>query len=355
VREEEAEVSFNPSHFRALVDVLLDGTGYMVQRILHTPKLPPYWYSAIVFCLGSQLITFGINIALGENDALGRLMIGTLSGHLQTFLSLVITSISARQLIAGLCLYIPDATKSAKDLADFQCWLTDFSNSQRALWKLSLFCIPLAMIFVLGYSLQIGAFAGFGIATSITMSTIVGFSHVYYAILFLRYSDRLANYDFELFEANPSDSKIIHNLARLLDNFAFLTAANQTLVLIVVAFGGLPLAPVAFIALIACITTLTLFVTNHRTLSKIIQRAKWNTLIEVQTQIKSLQSENERLDKDTLEYVQKLLTYHDYVKHTPNSALNISTAITLGRSLLLPTGVFLISNFETIRNLFSVP
>lgn len=169
----------------------------------------------------------------------------------------------------------------------------------------------------------------------------------------MRYSTRFANYDFELFEANPGGSKIIHDLSKLLDNFAYLTAANQTLVLVAITLSGLPLALVAFLALIVCVTTLTLFLSNYRTLSRIIQRAKWKTLINVQTQIKSLQSEAELLDKDTLEYMQKLLAYHDYVKHTPNSALNSSTAITLVRSLLLPTGVFLISNFEVIRNLFS--
>ncbi|MFN8447282.1 MAG: hypothetical protein U0521_01450 [Anaerolineae bacterium] len=55
-----------------------------------------------------------------------------------------------------------------------------------------------------------------------------------------------------------------------------------------------------------------------------------------------------QLTERRIEYLNGLITYHDYVRRSPDSALNFNAVLNLLRSLLLPVLVFLLVNLDRI-------
>jgi hypothetical protein len=95
----------------------------------------------------------------------------------------------------------------------------------------------------------------------------------------------------------------------------------------------------------------SLFVRNHIALASIITRSKERILSELQAKILKLQSES-LASKAGIEYLQKLIEYHDGIVSTPNSALNFHNFLGLFNSLLLPLATFVLSNLQSLMNLF---
>jgi hypothetical protein len=95
-----------------------------------------------------------------------------------------------------------------------------------------------------------------------------------------------------------------------------------------------------------------LFVIIQAALSKIIARAKWKTLNEIQSQIERLRSQEEIPSEKTLAHLSQLMDYHDRVKATRNSALDLRSGLSFINSLLLPLLAFLLANLGEIVTLF---
>ncbi len=57
--------------------------------------------------------------------------------------------------------------------------------------------------------------------------------------------------------------------------------------------------------------------------------------------------------KETMEAVNRLMDYHDRIRATPNSALNLRTSLGFLNSLLLPVIAFVLANLDKIVQLFS--
>jgi len=69
------------------------------------------------------------------------------------------------------------------------------------------------------------------------------------------------------------------------------------------------------------------FLSNQYALAKIITRAKWKTLNEIQAQIKRLRGQEDIPSEKTLEHLGKLMDYHDRIKATRNSALDLRAGL----------------------------
>ncbi len=96
---------------------------------------------------------------------------------------------------------------------------------------------------------------------------------------------------------------------------------------------------------------IAMFVVAQYSLSRIIITAKSKTLGEVQAKIEQLLAEP-GLAKETRETVNWLLDYHDRIKATHNSALDLRAALGFLNSLLLPLLTFALTNLDKILALF---
>jgi hypothetical protein len=88
-------------------------------------------------------------------------------------------------------------------------------------------------------------------------------------------------------------------------------------------------------------------------MAKIITRAKWKKLNEIQAQIEKLEVEENIVEKETMEAVNRLMDYHDRIRATRNSALDLRAGLNFLNSLLLPLLAFLLGNLKEVLKLFS--
>jgi hypothetical protein len=110
--------------------------------------------------------------------------------------------------------------------------------------------------------------------------------------------------------------------------------------------GGIVLVLILWIPIIA------MFALNQISLSSIIRRAKWKTLNEAQEKVEKLRASKNFGNPETMEAIIRLMDYHDRVKATRNSAVDLSTALNLINSLLLPLIVFILGNLDLAIKFF---
>ncbi|TEU20157.1 MAG: hypothetical protein E3J21_02675, partial [Anaerolineales bacterium] len=74
-KREELKRQLAAGEYKTLVDVMLDGTGRLIQKLTRNPEPPPFWYSAVVIALVTLMISFLTSVLLGEFYPLRRIMI----------------------------------------------------------------------------------------------------------------------------------------------------------------------------------------------------------------------------------------------------------------------------------------
>lgn len=72
------------------------------------------------------------------------------------------------------------------------------------------------------------------------------------------------------------------------------------------------------------------------------------TLNGIQAQVEALQAKETILSEDTLGHIDKLMDYHDRIKATKDSALNLRATLSFLNSLLLPVIASILANFDQI-------
>jgi hypothetical protein len=94
-----------------------------------------------------------------------------------------------------------------------------------------------------------------------------------------------------------------------------------------------------------------LFVANQVAISGLIQRSKRATLNDVEAQMEALRPKGEPPDHETMETLLWVWDYHDRIKGTRDSALDVKGIMNLVNTLLIPLLAFLWANREAILEL----
>ena len=176
----------------------------------------------------------------------------------------------------------------------------------------------------------------FGYTTFNLVISLLGGTYFYFAIQGLPLLIRLSRYHLKLYAADPSSSEVIDRLSDLLSYGVYIVALfAAALTLQTAAFGQFNQWNLIIIVIIGWIPTIAFFIANQYTLNNIIARAKWQTLNGVQAQIEGLQTQEAILSEPTLVHIHKLMDYHDRIKGTKNSALDLRSSLNFLNSLLL--------------------
>ena len=162
------------------------------------------------------------------------------------------------------------------------------------------------------------------------------------------------NYDLKLFTADPGNSELLARLSGELGILVYLFAFFIAILSFWVARLGLLASSVGiFVIIIFWSLIIALFLLYQTSLASIIRRAKWKTLNEIQAQVEELRATGSLKDKDTIEAINRLMDFHDRVKATRNSAIDLRTVLNFINSLLLPLLAFLLGNLDKVLLLFS--
>jgi hypothetical protein len=181
--------------------------------------------------------------------------------------------------------------------------------------------------------------------------------YYYFAYLGWTLSD-LKNYQYDLFDLDPSSTEIISKIAGLLQSTTYLNTfivASATIILSTTRV--LPFASVGAMVFLMWTNAIALYFLNRHIMKRIILSAKWEKLTEIQHHICELESAEKIPSLDTLEHINKLKEYHDKILDSPDSSPgDIIKFLNTLNTLIWPTfGIFAtnISDFLEFMQTFS--
>jgi hypothetical protein len=176
---------------------------------------------------------------------------------------------------------------------------------------------------------------------------------LYLFLVVVLLSAKLRQIDLKLFPGDPSSSELLFRLSHELNIFIYFVAVYATILTLLSASSGI-LAPLGImLVLFLWLPIISMFILNQTGLSSIIRRAKWRTLNEIQAKVEQLQAMENFEDKETMEAINRLMDYHDRVKATRNSAIDLGTTLNFINSLLLPLLAFVLGNLDLVLSLFA--
>lgn len=358
--------------YRALPEVLLDRIGALLilskmpddASTQEEKGFPSYWINGIVLAILTFAIGRGISALLHENLSRAEtdfLLWTSAMGAL----SLIVSKVNIRALLNTFQGPLLERMERSQDIDDLGAWLQRNFRTY----------FPLIFGFVLGPTLAVllynswGANHGnlschvwslignpachIGSLITLTIACMQAMWVGYYLFPFyLMFPPQLHRYQFDLYAPDPSSSEVVGRLSRLLAFILYVTMAYIIQLMIGLGlfnvFSNRTVLTGFVISLLVISPMVIMYAAGQYHLSDVIVRAKWKILNEVQTKIEELSEKNEIPDKETLEQLSKLMDYHDRIKSTPNSALNLRVSLNVLNSLLLPVLAFILANFNEV-------
>lgn len=369
--EENREIFRNQVRmYRALPELLLDGMGalFVRSKLPANPStqeeegFPSYWINGIILGILTFAIGRGISKLLHEpsDPELGLTIWASVVGAL----SLIVSKVNIRALLNTFYGPLLDRMERSRDIVDMGNWL-------KRNFRLR---FPILFGFVLGPILAVllyngwganhgygnyacdihsffrGPYCHIGSLVTLIISCIQAMWVGYYLFPFyLMFPPQLHRYKFDLYAPDPSSSEVVGRLSRLLAFILYVTLAF--IVQLMIGLGLLnvlsknTVLPGFLISLLVILPMVIMYAAGQYHLSDVIIRAKWKMLNEVQTKIEELSGKDEIPDQETLDRLSKLMDYHDRIKSTPNSALNLRVSLNFLNSLILPILAFVVTNY----------
>jgi hypothetical protein len=358
-KREELKHQLEAGEYKPPVDVVLDGTGRLIQKLTRNPEPIPFWYSAVVIALVVLLIRFLTSILLGENETMphffrpedilfeisivGLMLAASIVGKIHGDVSFT----TWRDHLLG-------AIESVADLADLQRWLAAFCSVKKLFFFSLAFAVLSSSYGLIVLSTIRGGFIGSGLTILVVIADFLAGAFLYYLFLLLALTARLSRYQFKLYAADPSSSEVIDRLSDMLSNWVYIVAVVVAIFTLLFALSGLlTLGIIIIFAPLFWGPLTAFFIINQVALAKIITRAKWKTLNEIQAKVEALQAHENVAEKETMEAINRLMDYHDRIKATRNSALDLRAGLNFLNSLLLPLLAFLLANLDKVLKLLS--
>ena len=339
--------------FKSLVEIVLDRPGRFIQRMTHSARQPSDGYSAVLISLVIFLLSAAVSILLDEFNTLRRELV---FNELLTLGMVVVLFVLLKAYMSGvrstLRESILDAIESDANVVDLRDWLTMAYHPKATLVFSLAAGLVLAPALLVGLYLSKGQFIGVGPSITFSFVCILSGMIIYYLLMSLTLPARLRQYRLRLFAIEPSSSEVIQHLAGMLMSGVYLFAlATAGVTVFVTTIGLAPLIGIGVI-LGGWAPTVALFILNQTAISRIITRTKWQTLNEIQSKIEQLRTQEEIPSERTLTQLNKLIDYHERIKDTRNSTLDLGAGLNLLNSLLLPLLAFVLANLDKILALF---
>ena len=363
-KREELKRRLAAGEYKTLVDKFLDRTDRILRRMTRSPKPLPLWYIVAILSLTIIFFSFLSAVASGawivfrsliESRGLGSTL-GILGFILPGILALA-SPIAINHYIGRVVALWQDsvleATESIVSLNEFENWLKKICN-----WQLHFLITIIGGILGGLYltaivSTQIHMFVGYGLASINIVLSMFSTAFVYLLLGVVLLSAILRRYELRLFAADPSSSELVSRLSSELSFVVYFFAVYAAIITFLFTWSGFLPSFVIIIMPGLWLPIIVLFILDQTSLSSIIRRAKWKTLNEIQTKVEKLQATENFAEKETIDSINRLLDYHDRVKATRNSAVNLGTALNFINSLLLPLIAFILGNLDLVLKLFA--
>lgn len=362
--------------YRALPEYVLDGVGAVFQSLFdprnararktflpadastqETDNFPSYWLNSIAIAFFTFLIGWVIAALNGRSFSPDEYKL-TLWAVATGALALIANKVNIRAFLNTFRISCADKMLRVSDVDNLENWLA----GNFKVWKPLLSGLVIGPL--LGWFLytswlmnhpldtfHLGPFVT--VALSCIQAVWVGY---YLYPFYVAFPSRLNRYHFDLYTPDPSSSEVVGRLSRLLTFILYVTMGYIVWLTIGLTYVDVLTAetptPGLLFSVFIWAPTVILYAAGQFHLSDVITRAKWKILNEVQTKVEELYKERKIPDKETLDRINELMDYHDRIKGTPNSALNLRAGLNFLNSLLLPILAFVIANFKEVLGFF---
>ena len=364
-KREELKRRLAAGEYKTLLHAFFARTNSLIRKIARQPKPLPLWLITVTLIFVIDLISFLVIYVAGDMTTFHKSRalfgLGYGSGVLLVFILpgvlVVITLIVIHSYMDGMFVFwhddMLDATESAASLDRFEGWLEKLCN-----WRLHCLVTVIGGLLtgssaVIALSARLGSFIGYGFTIALMIIQLLGYAIFYPFLMVLLLSAQLRRYDLKLFAADPGNSEIVYRLSGKLAFAVYFFAVYVASLTLFAALLKLLVISNIFVFLILWLIIIAMFILNQTSLSTIIRRAKWKTLNEVQAKIEKLRASKGFGSPATMDAISKLLDYHDRVKATRNSAIDLGTVLNFINSLLLPLLAFILGNLDLVLNLFA--
>ena len=343
---EELKRQLATGEYKSSIDVILEVVGRILQKLTRRTKPPAPWISALTIALLISLIAY-----------LGSLLTGALSrdayltialGGALIFLNLIIARSTFRQTFSTIQGKLLDGLESSAGLTGLYAWLKAAGVMK---WP--------ALLGLSVYVLYVAFLVPDPIENPLPVSTIVvggvmliwtGFM-LYYMLLFVILPLRLSRCQFKLHTEDPVSTEALEDWSGMMNfaayMFAFMLATGTLFTVTMVTFRLRAL----FFVIPRWLPLIALFVVNQVAISGVITRSKRKSLNEVEVQMAALRPGANPPEHDTMETLLWLWDYHDRIKGTRSTILDIMGIVNLVNTLLIPLLAFLVANREVIFDL----
>ena len=366
-KREELKRRLVAGEYKTLVDAVLEFADRTMRKLVKRSKPIPIWFNTLALVLATSLITIagpsldgsaGISLTdffefIGVNFWPGILLI-IMNLNLVVVAPVIMNTYIGR-IMTLWSNHVIDSTESVESLKEFTNWLGTVSNRRLQLLLMIVAGLIFSFLAVGIMSYQAGSFFGYGWVVAFFLQNSLGFNVLYLLFAVILLSAKIHRYELNLFAADPASSELISRLADTFGIFVYYVGAYAAILTfngMLISQGDIPLTAVVLIPLI-WLPIIFLFFLYHTGLSRIIRRAKWRTINEIQEKVEKLQMSKSFGDQKTMDAIKRLMDYHDRVKATPNSALEFRTYLNLFNSILLPLLGFLLGNLGLVLNFFT--
>jgi hypothetical protein len=358
---EELKRRLAAGEYKTLVDVFLEWFDRGLRKITRRAEPLPAWYLTVNLVLLFNLIGLASIYAAGDAPGVRRGMESVSLGYGFGFLYTISVAILPIASTVILKQYIDkivsfwrdnllDKTESVTSLNVFRKWLEAVSNRWLHFLVITIGG-TLGGLYLISRSPQWG-FTGYSFTFSTILLNLFNWNIIYQLIMVLLLSTRLHRYDPKLFPSDPASSEIISQLSSLLGFVVYFVAVFAFLFTLTFALAGLFPNFGGSVVLFYWVPLVALFFVNQASLSSIIRRAKWKTLNAIQLKVEKLQESKDFGNQETMDATKRLMDYHDRVKATRNSALDLGAILGFVNSLLLPLLAFFLSNIDLVLKFF---
>lgn len=208
--------------------------------------------------------------------------------------------------------------------------------------------IPRVLTLYANASFEIGA-----IALYVFIYFEIGM-YIYFLLVVISVLLGLGQFDLDIYANDPSNSPLVRRVYQVCSALTLWAAALGALHYFIMSVhrvdASVPFILTTFIVL-GWLPPISLFVTIHLSLAGIMAAAKGKKLAEVQQLIRQVEARSDLTEREQLTDVQQLMDYHDRIRATPNSMINLSSITNLLGTLLLPLIATILGNITTILTL----
>ena len=349
IEREQLIEQLRAGKYKSSIDLILDSIGSIIQKLFRRDNPPLPWVNAITIAVSISLIAYLSSLLADDNTEGAYLTIVFGSGLI--FVNLIIAELAFRRTNKSLAEKLLGNLETNQGIRSVAGWLKSAGNFR---WPT-----------LIGFIIYITYIAFILPGPTSTPSDILiieaviggvllflsGFI-IYYMCLFVILPLRLSRCQIRLHREDPVSTEVLGDWSKMISfaayMFAIMLAAGTLFTISTFTFNYRTL----FYVIPRWLPLIAIFIGNQIAISSVITKSKRKTLNEIETQMAELRSEGDSLENERLRTLLLLWDYHDRIKNTRNSALDINGIINFANTLLIPIAAFLLANREALIELF---